>query len=64
MQAVTGLASAYVNGVQHRRARQPNCSADVNSAFKVGDYGISIPALQPGAAPRCTTVPQERRVRC
>jgi uncharacterized RDD family membrane protein YckC len=45
LQVVSGLEAAHAAGILHRDIKPSNCFVDVDGTIKVGDFGLSIPAL-------------------
>ena len=46
LQVVSGLEAAHAAGILHRDIKPSNCFVDADGTVKVGDFGLSIPALR------------------
>jgi hypothetical protein len=50
LQVISGLEAAHGCGVLHRDVKPSNCFIDADGAVKIGDFGLSIPAVpDPGS---------------
>ena len=45
LDVISGLESAFTNGVLHRDIKPSNCFVSPDSSVKVGDYGLSVSTL-------------------
>lgn len=47
LQLVAGLEAAHAGGILHRDVKPANCFLDAGGTVKIGDFGLSIPAVAP-----------------